>query len=177
LELIQNIQATPSSLSLDAVSGVRYKLQLFEDKLRNDQISVDEFRVTNIGDPAIDDHAGIQNLVTLSCHFLFEKAGKKGRIKPLMFSYADQKSDIGHDHQEQNPDERGGPFLLSDALVDSSQTPAYQYTCKRSERAAPDDLKLTLSDPCLKINEKNAQNKTCQNSIIRGNLKRRKKVS
>ena len=80
-------------------------------------------------------------------------------------------------HKEKNPDKHCGHIFLCDALVDSSQPPADQHAGKSPESAAPYDLKLTLSDPSFQINEKNAQKKTNQNTIIGGNLKWREKIS
>src|SRR5262249_34651049 len=50
-----------SAVALDLVAAVGDALQLLEHKARHDQLGVDNPRITNIGNPAIDDDTRVQH--------------------------------------------------------------------------------------------------------------------
>ena len=52
----------PSPLALHRVGGIGHQLQLAQDELRNQQHSVHEMSLADVGDSAVDNHAGIEHL-------------------------------------------------------------------------------------------------------------------
>ena len=63
LDLLQDVEAAPAAVALERVGRVGDELQLLEHELRDDERAVDEARFADVGDAAVDDHAGVENLV------------------------------------------------------------------------------------------------------------------
>src|SRR5262249_6230012 len=61
LHALEDVQAAASAVALDLVPAVGDTLQLLEHKARHDQLGVDNPRITNIGNPAIDDDTRVQD--------------------------------------------------------------------------------------------------------------------
>ena len=65
LEALQNIQPSTSTITLERIGGVGDQLQLAQNKLRDHQDAIQEPGFGNIGDAAVDNYAGVENLVAL----------------------------------------------------------------------------------------------------------------
>ena len=63
LDLLQDVEAATAAVALHRVGRVGHQLQLLEHELRNDQGAVHEPGVADVGDPAVDDHRGVEDLV------------------------------------------------------------------------------------------------------------------
>src|SRR5438132_11883462 len=63
LNLIGYVQSTPAAPPLERIGGIGDVLQLVQDELRQDERPLQEPRLAEIGYPAVDDDAGIENLV------------------------------------------------------------------------------------------------------------------
>src|SRR5262249_16697937 len=57
LHPLENVQPTPPAVALQLVGTVGDALQLLEDRARHDQLVVDDPRITDIGNPAVDNDA------------------------------------------------------------------------------------------------------------------------
>src|SRR4051812_19122475 len=65
LNLLKNIQATPPAIALQGIGGICNLLKLAKHKMGNNQNSIEEARLANVGDTAVDDDAGIEYFVNL----------------------------------------------------------------------------------------------------------------
>ena len=61
LHPLEHVQAAPAAVALQLVGAVGDALQLLQHEARHDQLGVDEPRITDIGNPAVDDYTGVQN--------------------------------------------------------------------------------------------------------------------
>ncbi len=60
LQAVQDVQPAPAALALEPVGRIGDVLQLGQDERRHHHGGKDEARVRHIGDPAVDDDAGVQ---------------------------------------------------------------------------------------------------------------------
>src|SRR5580658_6288678 len=65
LHPLEHIQAAAAALAFGAVSRVSHDLQFTQDKFGNDESPVHKARIGNVGDAAVNDHRGIENLEAL----------------------------------------------------------------------------------------------------------------
>ena len=61
LHPLEHVQPAPAAVPLQLVRAVGDRLQLLQHEARHDQLGVDEPRITDIGNPAVDDDAGVQD--------------------------------------------------------------------------------------------------------------------
>src|SRR5262249_12487221 len=62
LDALQDIQAAAAAVALHRVRRIGDQLQLPQDKLRDHQRAVDKSGFYDIGDPSIDNDAGVEDL-------------------------------------------------------------------------------------------------------------------
>src|SRR5262249_2982832 len=65
LEALQDVEAATPAVSFEGIGRVSDQLQLTQHELRSHDDAVEKASLGNIGDSAIDDHAGVQDLVAL----------------------------------------------------------------------------------------------------------------
>ena len=70
LQPLEDVQPAPAAVALQLVGAVGDALQLLEDEARHDQLGVDEPRITDIGNPAVDDDTGVQHQRPSPLHLL-----------------------------------------------------------------------------------------------------------
>src|SRR5205823_2400916 len=61
LHPLQDVQAAPPAVPLQLVRAVGDALEFLEHELGDDQLRVDNPRITNIGNAAVNNYAGIQD--------------------------------------------------------------------------------------------------------------------
>jgi hypothetical protein len=59
LDALQDFQAASAALAFQRIGGIGNKLELVQNELRDDYGSVEKLGVGDIGDAAVDDHAGV----------------------------------------------------------------------------------------------------------------------
>src|SRR5262249_45863534 len=64
LDALQDVEAAAAAVPLQRVGRIGDELQFLEHELRDDERAVDEAGFTYVGDAAVDDYAGVENLVT-----------------------------------------------------------------------------------------------------------------
>src|SRR5271156_6497166 len=119
LQALQNVEAASSAIAFKRVGGIGYELQFAEHKLRNDNESIEESGLGDVGDAAVDNHAGVEDLVTLRARFFAaEDSAEGGEVEQISLVRADRQSYVGHDqhdHDLQEALERaGGDAIAND---------------------------------------------------------------
>src|SRR5262249_38103680 len=61
LHPLEDVQPAPPAVALDLVRAVGDALQLLQHETGDDQLGVDDPRFTDIGNPAVNNYAGVQN--------------------------------------------------------------------------------------------------------------------
>ena len=135
--MVEDVQAAPAALALQPVGRIGHELELLEDELGNDERPLDEPRVAEVGDAAVDDDARVEDLVAAAGAFSLKKPEEVGRVEPLRLPRPDEEPDVGHDDQEEDADEGGHLLRADDGLVDRAEHPAEedadeQARCRRS---------------------------------------------
>ena len=62
LDALQNVQAAAAAVALHRIGRIGHQLQFPQHELRNHQHAVQKAGFGDIGDAAVDNHAGIENL-------------------------------------------------------------------------------------------------------------------
>ena len=65
LDAVQNIEPPPAPGPLERIGGIGNVLQFLQDELGDDDRSVEELCFADVGNPAVDDHAGVHDLDVL----------------------------------------------------------------------------------------------------------------
>src|SRR5262249_9220163 len=106
LNPLQDIQPPPSSVPLERVGGVRDLLKFAKYEMRRHQDSIQKTGLANVGDTAVDNHAGIQNFVRfLWRSFPPENSAKSRQVQQITFVGADHESYVRHQKQNEEFDE------------------------------------------------------------------------
>ena len=77
LQAIQHVQSATSALALGRIGRVGDLLQLAQDELRNNQRARQEAGLSHVGNAAVDDHRGIENLQITTQRFVTEDAAER----------------------------------------------------------------------------------------------------
>ena len=106
------VQAAAAAVALHRVSGVGHKLQLAQDELRQQQRAFDKPGFADVRDPAVDDHAGVEDLAALSALALGgEDAAHGGQVQHVTLGCAHHQADIAHQQKKSDLNIRNGCFL------------------------------------------------------------------
>ena len=100
LNALQDIEAAPAAIALHGIGRIGHHLKLVQNELRDHQDAVEKAGIGDIGDAAVDDDAGIENLlVGADFRFASEKAAQRGEIQQLAFRRAGHRADVGKQQQ------------------------------------------------------------------------------
>ena len=79
----EDLEAAPAAVAPQRVRGVRDVLQLLEHEARHDQRAVDEPGLHDLGDPAVDEHARVDDDVRVALGLLVLGAGPADQARAL----------------------------------------------------------------------------------------------
>ena len=100
LDALQNIETAAAAIPFHRIRRIGHHLKLVQNELRDHQDAVEETRIGNIGDTAIDDHAGIEDLlVRAGLRLRAEKAAQRGKVQQLAFGRARHRADVSEEQQ------------------------------------------------------------------------------
>ena len=101
LDALENIEAAAAAVALHRIGRVGHQLQLTQHKLGYDQDAVQESGFGDIGDASVDNHARVQNLVSLLRRFLApENSAQGGQVEHVALLRAHDQTHIGHPQQQ-----------------------------------------------------------------------------
>ena len=109
LNALQDIEPAPAAVALHGIGGIGDQLQLTQDELRNHQDAIEKAGFGDVGDAAIDNHAGVENLEGLLGRFFpAENTAQRRQVQHVALGGAHDQADISHEQQENNLYERLG---------------------------------------------------------------------
>ena len=116
---MQDVETAASAIPFQRVGGVGDQLQFAQHELRSDDDAVEESGLGDVGDAAVDDDAGVEDLVALLALLLpTENAAQGGQIQQIALVGPDDQSDIGHQEHDQDLQEAlgvpGGDAVAND---------------------------------------------------------------
>src|SRR5262249_25885222 len=101
LDALQNVETAPAAVALHRIGGISYQLQLAQNKLGDHQHAVEEARVGDIGDAAVDNHARVEDFEGLfRAFFASEDAAQRRQIQQVALARAHHQADVGHPQQD-----------------------------------------------------------------------------
>ena len=107
LNPLENIESATAAIALQRVGRIRDLLELTQNEVRNDENAVQKSGFADIGDPPVDDDTRVENLVRLLRRmFATEDAAERRQVQQIAFVRANHESDIGHQEQDEELDER-----------------------------------------------------------------------
>ena len=123
LDLLKDVEPAAAAVALQRVGGVGDELQLLEHELRDHERAVEEAGLADVGDAAVDDHAGVEDAIALLRAGVAEEADQPLRLEPLPLPGAHHDAEIREDEQDEavqeddamiggvGPEERGADGL------------------------------------------------------------------
>ncbi len=109
LHALQHVEAAAAALALGGVGGVGHHLQLAQHELGHDDVAVDEARLGDVGNAAVDDDAGVQHLgAAAGWPVAGEDIAQRRGVEQIALVGAHQQAHIGHEHQHEDLQHRRG---------------------------------------------------------------------
>ena len=103
LEALENIQPAATAVALQRVGGIGHQLKLAQHKLRRNNDAIEESGLGNVGNPAVDDDAGVENLVAfLALLLAAENSAQSSQVQQISFARADDQANVGHQQHHKN---------------------------------------------------------------------------
>src|SRR5215470_10302486 len=101
LDLLQDVEPAAAAVALERVRRVGDELQLLQHELRNHERAVEEAGFADVGNAAVDDDAGNENLVAVLGAVGAEQCHQAGGLEPLTVLAADHEAEVRqHDQNE-----------------------------------------------------------------------------
>ena len=101
LDLLQDVEAAAAAVALQRVGGVGDELQLLQHELRDDERAVEEAGLADVGDAAVDDHAGVEDAVALLRPGVAEQADQPAGLQPLPLARPHDDAEVGEHQQDE----------------------------------------------------------------------------
>ena len=101
LNLLQNIEAAAAAVALHRIGRVGDELQLLQHELRDDERPVHESGLADVRDPAVDDDAGVEHLVSPARARRAEDADEVFRLEPLTLAGAHHEAKVRKREQDE----------------------------------------------------------------------------
>src|SRR5581483_3525146 len=171
LQALQDVQTAAAAIPLERVGGVSHQLQLPQHKLRDHQRAVEKARLGNIGDAAVNDHAGIENLITpFELLFAAEDAAQSRQVEQVSFVGAHDQPDISHQQHDDDLEKAAQGAFREAVTNDQSEQVGADYSQDASDRRANQAFEADAAQPPLEDDNGNAQGRSRQsvNPRIRG---------
>ena len=109
LDALQDVEAAAAAIALQGVGGIGHQLQFAQHELRDHDDAVEEAGFGDVGDAAVDDDAGVEDLVALlALLFAAEDAAQRRQVQQVALVGADHQADVGHDHHDHDLQEALG---------------------------------------------------------------------
>ena len=145
MQALQDVEAAAAAVPLQRVGGVGHQLQLAQDELRGDDDAVEKSGLGDVGDAAVDDDAGVEDLVALLALLLpAENAAEGGKVQQVALVGPDHQADVGHQQHHQDLQEALG--VPGDNAVANDQ--GKQVSAENAEDAADSGADQALqADP------------------------------
>src|SRR5882724_5833704 len=141
LDTLQDVEPAAPAVALERVTRVGDQLQLAQHELRDDEHAVEEAGVGDVGDAAVDDDAGVEDLVHLLALLLAaEDAAERGQVEQVTFVSADDQADVGHQHHDQQLEKTLGAAGDQAVLNDVAEEEGAQDSEDAADNGADEPL-------------------------------------
>ena len=112
LEAAQHLQAAASARLADGIVGIGDQLQFAEHKARHDDDALDKIGLDQVGDPAVDDDAGVEHEEVLRPILRRETdVGNDEREILLVAAHREDDADVAEAEEQTQPDQPAGRLV------------------------------------------------------------------
>ncbi len=106
MQALQDVETAAAAVALQRIGGVGHQLQFAKHELGNDNGAVEKAGFGDISDAAVNDDAGIENLVALLRLLLAAKdSPQRRKIEQIAFVGADDQANVGHQQHDHDLEE------------------------------------------------------------------------
>src|SRR5581483_2406416 len=103
LDALQNVEPAAAAVALERVGRVGHELQFAQHELRDDDDPVEEAGFGDVGDAAVDDDAGVEDLVALLGLLLAaEDTAQGGEVQQVALVRPHDQSNVGHEQHDEH---------------------------------------------------------------------------
>ncbi len=100
LNALQHVEPAPAAIALHRIGRIGHHLQLVQHELRDHQNAVEKTGIGDIGDAAVDDDAGVEDLlIGAAVRLGAEQAAQRGQIQQIALGRAGDRADVGKQQQ------------------------------------------------------------------------------
>src|SRR5262249_49629085 len=108
LETLKHVEPPATAIALERVGGVRDLLELPEDVLRHQQRPLQEPGLADVGDPAVNDDARVEDLVARVTRGGAREDDPRDAAQLLLSAQDEYDAHVGEEEREEAPP-TGGP--------------------------------------------------------------------
>src|SRR5207245_5236415 len=112
LHLFQHVHAAPAAIALEFVGTVSDMLQFLQHEARHDHLGVDDSRITNIGNPAVDNHVSIQDQPSSPLYLLRKLHVRDDEAELVLGLQEGGHQEIATDRRDQQAESQGELLVL-----------------------------------------------------------------
>ena len=130
------------------IGGIGHQLQFAQHELRDHQRAVDETGFDDVGDAAVDDDAGVENLEGVLGRLLAaEQPAQRRQVQHVALGRAHHQAAVGHPGQQRHFEERNGVVVIGNGVVQHQRNQvSAQNSQHAAERRADQPLQADLPD-------------------------------
>ncbi len=151
LDALEDFEPSAAALALQAVRGIGYELQFVQHELRQEQHTLEEVHLADVGDSPVDDDAGIEDLGLAAAAMLAAKqAAERLKIQHIALVRADNQTDIGHNQKKRDVQKGARAFRDGGALQYQAHQVCADDAKNRTDRRADQAPQARSLEPNLK---------------------------
>src|SRR5580692_8421467 len=103
LQALQNVEAAAAAVALQRVGRIGHELQFAQHELRSNDDAVEEAGLGNVGDAAVDDDAGVEDLVALlALLFATKHSAQRCQVQQVAFARTHNQAHVCHQQHDQD---------------------------------------------------------------------------
>src|SRR5439155_9675429 len=100
-QAIEDVESAATTGPPQLVAGIGDRLQLGQHESRHDELVVEDVRLDQVGDAAVDHHAGVEDVGLEALHFLREFDVGNDEAEIVLRLNEDADADVAEDHAEE----------------------------------------------------------------------------
>src|SRR5581483_3809236 len=157
LDALQNVEPAAAAVALERVGRVGHELQFAQHELRDDDDPVEEAGFGDVGDAAVDDDAGVEDLVALLGLLLAaEDTAQGGEVQQVALVRPHDQSNVGHEQHDEHLQEALRVSRLDAVLDDQAEQVGAEDAGNAADHRANQPLEADLEQADLKQHDDHA---------------------
>ncbi len=160
LNALEDFEAAAPPLALEGIGGIGDELEFAQDKLGDQKHTVEKVGLTDVGDAAVNDHAGVEQLDDGAGGVLGIKQPAHGvEIERVAFGRADQRANVPQQEQQCHAEKRPRAFRDGSAQQDQVHQKGAEGPEQRANRRAQEPTQTCAAQTHLGENHQDSEDK------------------